>query len=112
MRVVEFLGKERLAGVRLEAVEGTDRLDLNVDGVFLEIGLLPNSSPVKDLVKLNDLGEIVVNRDQSTSMPGFYAAGDVTDETEKQIVIAAGAGAKAALAAYAWLLDRNLLALK
>jgi alkyl hydroperoxide reductase subunit AhpF len=57
----------------------------------LEIGLLSNSSPVKDLVKLNDLGKIEVNRDQSTSIPGFYAAGDVTDETGKQIVIAAGA---------------------
>ena len=112
MRVVEFLGKDRLTGVRLEAVEGAQRLDLNVDGVFLEIGLIPNSLPVKGLVKLNDLGEIEVNRDQSTSMPGFYAAGDVTDETEKQIVIAAGAGAKAALAAHAWIIDQKLLTLK
>jgi len=112
MRVVEYLGKERLAGVRLEPVKGTDRLDLNVDGVFLEIGLLPNSSPVKDLVKLNDQGEIEVKRDQSTSVPGFFAAGDVTDETEKQIVVAAGAGAKAALTAYNYLLDHKLLKVK
>ena len=112
MRVVEYLGKERLAGVRLEPVEGADRLDLNVDGVFLEIGLLPNSSPVKDLVKLNDQGEIEVERDQSTAVPGFFAAGDVTDETEKQIVVAAGAGAKAALSAYNYLLDHKLLKVK
>ncbi|MGO9147614.1 MAG: protein disulfide oxidoreductase [Desulfomonilia bacterium] len=112
MRVVEFLGKERLAGVRLEPVEGADRLDLNVDGVFLEIGLLPNSSPVKDLVKLNDQGEIEVKRDQSTAVPGFFAAGDVTDETEKQIVVAAGAGAKAALTSYNYLLDQKLLKVK
>ena len=112
MRVVEYLGKERLAGVRLEPVEGADRLDLNVEGVFLEIGLLPNSSPVKDLVKLNDQGEIEVERDQSTSVPGFFAAGDVTDETEKQIVVAAGAGAKAALTAYNYLLDHKLLKVK
>ncbi|MEN6448154.1 MAG: FAD-dependent oxidoreductase [Syntrophaceae bacterium] len=107
MRVVEFLGKERLAGVRLEQVEGSERLDLAVDGVFLEIGLVPNSSPVKELVKLNGQGEIEVGRDQSTSMPGFFAAGDVTDETQKQIVIAAGAGAKAALAAHAWLMNHK-----
>ncbi len=107
MQVVEFLGMEKLTGVRLAATDGTDRLDLNVDGVFLEIGLVPNSSPVKDLVRLNSSGEIEVDRDQGTSVPGFFAAGDVTDEREKQIVVAAGAGAKAALAAYNYLLQRG-----
>ncbi|HPS94934.1 MAG TPA: hypothetical protein PK600_10755, partial [Deltaproteobacteria bacterium] len=72
-----------------------------------EIGLVPNSSPIRGLVTLNGQGEIEVGRDQSTSMPGFFAAGDVTDETQKQIVIAAGAGAKAALAAHAWLMNRR-----
>lgn len=109
MRVVEFLGVEKLSGVRLVSVEGSDRLDLNVEGVFLEIGLVPNSAPVKDLVRLNRDGEVVTGRDQSTSVPGFFAAGDVTDEREKQIVVAAGAGAKAALAAYHYLLDQKLL---
>jgi alkyl hydroperoxide reductase subunit F len=73
--------------------------------VFLEIGLVPNSAPVKDLVRLNSSGEIEVDRDQAASVPGFFAAGDVTDEREKQIVVAAGAGAKAALAAYNYLLQ-------
>ncbi len=109
MRVVELLGVEKLSGVRLVSVEGSDRLDLNVEGVFLEIGLVPNSAPVKDLVRLNRDGEVVTGRDQSTSVPGFFAAGDVTDEREKQIVVAAGAGAKAALAAYHYLLDQKLL---
>jgi alkyl hydroperoxide reductase subunit F len=111
MRVLEFLGKDKLAGIRLEPEQGTERIDLNVEGVFLEIGLVPNSAPVKDLVKLNGQGEIEVGRDQSTSVPGFFAAGDVTDETEKQIVVAAGAGAKAALSAYTYLLDQKLLKL-
>jgi alkyl hydroperoxide reductase subunit F len=105
MQVVEFLGADRLTGVRLASVDGTDRMDLNVDGVFLEIGLVPNSAPVKDLVRLNSSGEIEVDRDQAASVPGFFAAGDVTDEREKQIVVAAGAGAKAALAAYNYLLQ-------
>lgn len=109
MRVVEFLGTEKLTGVRLASVDESDRLDLNVDGVFLEIGLTPNSDPVKDLVRLNAEGEVEVGRDQSTSVPGFFAAGDVTDEQEKQIVIAAGAGAKAALAAYRYLLERRVI---
>lgn len=67
------------------------------------MGLVPNSAPVASLVPLNHGGEILVNRDQSTSIPGFFAAGDVTDEPEKQIVVAAGAGARAGLAAYRYL---------
>lgn len=103
MRVVSFLGEERLSGVRLESVDGLARMDLAVEGVFLEIGLMPNSLPVQDLLALNTAGEIPVNRDQSTVVPGFFAAGDVTDEPEKQIVIAAGSGARAALSAHRYL---------
>ncbi len=78
-----------------------------VEGVFLEIGLMPNALPVQGLVPLNGAGEIAVNRDQSTAVPGFFAAGDVTDEPEKQIVIAAGAEARAALSAHRYLFDIN-----
>jgi NADH-dependent peroxiredoxin subunit F len=109
MRVVEFLGKDRLTGVRLVSVDEKDRIDLSVEGAFLEIGLNPNSGPVKDLVKLNNHREIIVNKDQSTSVKGFYAAGDVTDEKEKQIVVAAGAGARAALSVYDYLLENKLI---
>jgi alkyl hydroperoxide reductase subunit F len=98
-RVREYLGNEQLVGIRLVSVDGEARYDLAVEGVFLEIGLEPNSAPVATLVALNERGEVPVNRDQSTMVPGLFAAGDVTDEREKQIVVAAGAGAKAALAA-------------
>ncbi len=104
--VREYLGRDRLTGVRLESLDGKGRRDLRVEGVFLEIGLTPSSEPVRELVELNARGEIAVGRDQSTSVPGVFAAGDVTDEIEKQIVVAAGAGAKAALAADRYLLDR------
>lgn len=106
-RVVEFLGGERLTGVRLIPVGGKDFEELPVDGVFLEIGLVPNSGPVAKLVPLSSQGEILVNRDQSTAVPGFFAAGDVTDEPEKQIVVAEGAGAKAGLAAYNYLMSKG-----
>lgn len=109
MRVVEFLGKDRLTGVRLVSIDEKERIDLSVEGAFLEIGLNPNSAPVKDLVKLNAHGEIIVNKDQSTSVKGLYAAGDVTDEKEKQIVVAAGAGARAALSVYDYLLENKLI---
>jgi alkyl hydroperoxide reductase subunit F len=97
--VREFLGQERLEGLRLASKERPPGYDLAVDGVFLEIGLAPNSAPVSELLALNGAGEIPVARDQQTAVPGLFAAGDVTDEREKQIVIAAGAGARAALSA-------------
>ena len=103
MIVNSFLGWEKLNGVRLESVDGTDRYDLVVEGVFLEIGLIPNSGPIQDLIELNDSGEIPVNRDQSTSVGGLFAAGDVTDFEEKQISIAVGQGAVAALSSYKYL---------
>jgi len=102
--VKAFLGEEVLSGIRLESLDGK-LTDLPIDGAFLEIGLTPNTAPVKGLLSLNEFGEIPVNRDQSTAVPGFFAAGDVTDETEKQIVVAAGAGAKAALAAARYIED-------
>jgi alkyl hydroperoxide reductase subunit F len=105
----EFLGKDRLEGIRLITAADGKPVDLQVDGVFLEIGLVPNSAPVKDLVKLNGRGEIPVSSDNSTNVPGLYAAGDVTDIPEKQIIIAAGEGAKAALSAHKYLLEKKLI---
>lgn len=108
MVVRSFLGKDKLIGVRLESIDGKEKKDLNVDGVFLEIGLTPNTAPLKGLIELNQWGEVPVNRDQSTSVPGFFAAGDVTDVEEKQISIAIGDGAKAALTAHKYLVENKL----
>jgi alkyl hydroperoxide reductase subunit F len=74
-----------------------------VAGVFIEIGLVPNSEPVKGLAELNEAGEVRVNCLCETNVPGLYAAGDVTDVPEKQIVVAAGEGAKAILQAHRYL---------
>ena len=79
-------------------------MDLAVNGAFLEIGLTPNSGPVAGLLTLTPGGEIRAGRDQSTAVPALFAAGDVTDEQDKQIVTAAAAGAKATLAAHRYLL--------
>ncbi|MCK4502667.1 MAG: FAD-dependent oxidoreductase, partial [Desulfuromonadales bacterium] len=107
-QVREYLGGEHLEGLRLSGAEGEVQYDLAVAGVFLEIGLEPNSKPLAQLVTLNNLGEVPVERDQSTSVPSLFAAGDVTDEVDKQVVIAAGAGAKAALAADRYLTSIGL----
>lgn len=74
--------------------------DLELDGVFVQIGLSPNSEFIKNLVGVNRFGEIVVDDKGRTSANGIYAAGDVTTTPFKQIVIAMGEGAKVALAAY------------
>ena len=73
---------------------------LTLDGIFVQIGLLPNSQFVKGVVETNKFGEIVVDAKGHTSVPGIYAAGDVTTIPFKQIVIAMGEGAKVALTAY------------
>ena len=108
MEVQSFLGNEKLIGVRLREVGKGDGYDLAVDGVFLEIGLTPNSAPIKGLANLNEAGEVVVDRFQSVGVPGMFAAGDVTDVKDKQIIVAAGQGAQAALSAHRYLLESGL----
>ena len=74
--------------------------DIALDGVFVQIGLVPNSALAKDLVATNRMGEIVIDERCRTNAPGIYAAGDVSSVPFKQIVIAMGEGAKAALTAF------------
>ena len=100
---------ERIEGTSLvEAIQVTNvhsgrQLTLPVGGVFVEIGLIPNSEPVKALLELNEKGEVPINCSSETAVPGFFAAGDVSDVPEKQIIIAAGEGAKALLQAHRYL---------
>jgi alkyl hydroperoxide reductase subunit F len=108
MVVRAFLGREKLTGIRLESVDSKERFDLSVDGVFLEIGLTPNTSPLNGLAELNERGEVPVNKDQSTSVKGLFAAGDATDVQEKQISIAVGQGTQAALSAHKYLIENRL----
>jgi glutaredoxin-like protein len=102
--VKEYIGQDKMTGLRLEPVGGGPIEDLMVEGVFLGIGLDPNSSPVRGLVPLNEQGEISANKDQSTSVPGFYVAGDVSDVPEKQVSVAVGQGALAAISVYRYLM--------
>ncbi|MCQ4285228.1 FAD-dependent oxidoreductase, partial [Pseudomonas stutzeri] len=69
-------------------------------GIFVQIGLLPNSDWLKGTVELTSRGEIIVDARGETSLPGIFAAGDVTTVPYKQIVIAVGEGAKASLSAF------------
>lgn len=99
----EVTGDVMVTGLDVENTATGEKRNLKVRGVFVEIGLTPNTDFIKDLVKLNKYGEIPVNCAAETGIPGLFAAGDVTDVPEKQIIIAAGDGAKAALGAYSYL---------
>ena len=95
---------------KLERLEYTDREtneehSIDVAGCFIQVGLVPNTDWLKESeVDLTDRGEIIVNPDGSTSLEGVYAAGDATTSLFKQIVIAAGSGATAALGAFNYLM--------
>ncbi len=101
--VLEVLGDSMVGGLRIRDLKSGEQKELEVSGVFVEIGLIPNSDLVKGLVELNQFGEIRVNCRNETSVPGLFAAGDVTDVPEKQIAVAVGEGAKAALQAHRYL---------
>ncbi len=106
-KVISIIGEKAVSAVRVEkAGEGVS--EIPVKGVFVEIGLLPNSE-FASLVKRNGSGEILVDTDCATSIPGIFAAGDVTNVAEKQIIIAAGEGAKASLAVFKYLVTNGKL---
>ena len=99
----KVVGQGLVEGIVIRDIRTGKSQQLDVSGVFIEIGLVPNADLVKDLLKLNESGEVPINCSCETEIPGLYAAGDVTTVPEKQIVIAAGEGAKAALQAHKYL---------
>lgn len=101
--VVEVQGDRTLEGVAVRSGKSGEVRQLPVAGLFVQVGMMPNSGIVKGLVRLNRLGEVRITPRCETNVPGLFAAGDVTDIPEKQIIIAAGEGAKAALQAHHYL---------
>ncbi len=108
-RVLRIEGAGQVEGIELEHNASGERRQIAVDGVFVEIGLSPNSEPVRELATLNEHGELVIDCNCRTSVEGLFGAGDVTTVPQKQIIISAGEGAKAALSAYDYLAMRGLL---
>ncbi len=101
----EILGDKFVTGLRYKDLKTNEIKTIDADGVFVEIGSIPNSEIARGLVELNKLGEVVVNsKHSSTSHPGIFAAGDITDDPYKQNNISVGDAVKAALAAYNYIL--------
>ena len=108
-QIVKIEGKDSVAGIVIKNRENDNEKRLRANGVFIEIGLLPNNEPIKNLVALNEHGEIIVDCSCKTSVEGLFGAGDVTTVPHKQIVISAGEGAKAALSAYDYLINKSII---
>lgn len=100
--VIEAIGATALAGLRIQ--RDTNSRLLDVEHAFVDLGLVPNSKCVQHLVKTNERGFIVIDHHNATSMPGVFAAGDVTNAPGEQVLVAVGDGARAAMSAYDYLL--------
>ena len=91
---------QKVTGLTYKDRNSSEFHQLELEGIFVQIGLLPNSDWLKGTVELTSRGEIIVDARGETSLPGIFAAGDVTTVPYKQIVIAVGEGAKASLSAF------------
>lgn len=103
---VRLSGQTSLTNLTVRNLNTGDTKTLDVEGVFVEIGLTPNSGFILDLLDTNERGEIKVNTKGHTGVRGIFAAGDVADGNEKQIVVAAGSGAVAALGVFEYLISQ------
>lgn len=106
-KTTEFKGGQFLEALLYQDVKSGENKEIKVSGAFVEIGWAPATECIQDLVELNPLKEIVIDRGNKTKTPGIFAAGDVTDVMEKQIIIAAGEGAKAALNAWKYVITKK-----
>jgi len=103
-QVVSVTGDKFVSAIKIKDNAGVK--ELAVQGVFVEIGLIPNVAFARQ-VERNERGEIKIDPRNQTNIPGVFAAGDVTDVQEKQIIIAAGEGSKAALSAFRYLAHKK-----
>jgi len=105
--VTEILGSDHVEGVEIRNVKTGEKSRFAVDGVFVFIGWLPNTSFVKDLLKLDRDGYIITGEHMETSVKGIFAIGDVRSKKYRQIANAIGDGANGALAASDYLAERK-----
>jgi alkyl hydroperoxide reductase subunit F len=108
-QVTAISGTELVTGVKIRDRRTGNESGIPADGVFVEIGMTPNTAPIKGLAKLSPSGELEVDSHCRTSVEGLFGAGDATTVPYNQIVISAGEGAKAALSAYDYLVSKGLV---
>jgi len=105
-KVKEITGEKRVEKIIIDA--DNNLKELLVNGIFIEIGRIPNINIIADKIKLNENNQIIIDSNGSTNIKGIFAAGDVTNSPYKQITIACGQGTIAALSAYNYLQKKNI----
>ena len=106
-KIKAIVGDEHVKGLNLQDVKTGQESTLEVDGVFVRIGLEPNSNFLKDTLPLDSGGQILVNDEMETQVPGCFAAGDIRHNSKRQVITAAGDGATAALSTIRFLMVRE-----
>jgi NADH-dependent peroxiredoxin subunit F len=102
--ITEITGKDKVNGISYKDCETNDEHHVELQGVFVQIGTVPNTEWLGDTVERNKFGEIVVDKSGATNIPGVFAAGDCTDTKFKQIIVSMGSGATASLGAFDYLI--------
>ena len=98
-KIIEFIGQEKLTSVRIQDQRTKEISEMNIDGVFIFIGYVPNTESLEGIVELNEWKEIVVDKNLMTNIPGVYAAGDSIQKKYRQVTTAVADGTIAALSA-------------
>jgi len=106
-RAAAIKGNDFVTALAVKNKESDQEKEIKVEGIFVTIGSVPNSSLVENVIKLNEREEIEIDSDNKTSKENIFAAGDVTSVPYKQLAVAAGEGVKAALSVYDYLLNRE-----
>ncbi len=103
--IVEVLGEDAVTGIRVRSAQGETVEP--VHGLFVYVGLNPNSAPIANLVPLDNSGHVPVGLTMDTPRPGLFAAGDIRQQSASQLVASAGDGATAAIAAFRYINSRQ-----
>ena len=94
--VTKIIGESKVSGIEIKNVKEGKTTNLDIDGIFIAVGLVPNTGFVKGMVEMDQQGSIIVNEKLESSLSGIFAAGDVRANSVRQVVTAAGDGAHAA----------------
>lgn len=105
--ITEFYGDDKLSRVKIENMKTHESTEMNIDGVFILIGYIPNTEMFESVVDLTDRKEIIASRDMETNIPGVFAAGDCTAKKYRQVTTAVADGTIAGLAAVEYVSNKK-----
>ena len=102
---MEILGQEQVTGLKIRSTKSDEEWILETDGVFIAVGIVPNTKLAQNLLKVDDYGYIVAGEEGITSQPGIFAAGDIRTKALRQVVTAVSDGANAVTSAERYLIE-------